>query len=260
MDVVYGKIEKKANRCDFGDRNVVNEQILERYLRGLLEGNRLGCRAVIEEALQMSIPAAVVYTEVIWPIMMEIERLFNAEKINSAQEHMAMRINRSIVDQLQNKLPRRPAKSKRVVVCSAATEHGELGAQIIADLFESDGWQVRFLGGGVSDDDMLSFVHERRPDMLLIYGTIAQRAPAIRKLINRIKEVDAVPQMQIMVSGGVFNRAEGLWDEIGADLFAPNASEALRVSAGAEEGGIDTHNGPVPRDGRRRRRKSRMVS
>jgi len=239
---------------------VVSEQILERYLRGLLEGDRLGCRTVIEETLQMSIPAAAVYTEVIWPIMVEIERLLNAEKINSAQEHMAMRINRAIVDQLQNKLPRRPARSKKVVVCSAATEHGELGAQMMADMFESDGWQVRFLGGGVNDDDMLSFVHEHRPDMLLIYGTIAQRAPAIRKMIDRIKEVNAVPQMRIMVSGGVFNRAEGLWDEIGADLFAPNAREALRVSVNAKEDEVDRYNSPVHQDGRRRRRKSRTAS
>jgi methanogenic corrinoid protein MtbC1 len=238
---------------------VVSEQILERYLRGLLEGDRLSCRTVIEEALQMSIPAATVYTEIIWPIMVEIEKLLKAEKINSAQEHMAMRINRSIVNQLQNKLPRRPVRSKKVVVCSAATEHGELGAQMMADLFESDGWQVRFLGGGVSDDDMLWFVHEQRPDMLLIYGTIAQRAPAIRKMIDRIKEVNAIPQMRIMVSGGVFNRAEGLWDEVGADLFAPDAGEALRVSVNAQEDEVNRHNDNVPRDGRRRRRKNRIV-
>jgi hypothetical protein len=34
-----------------------------------------------------------------------------------------------------------------------------------------------------------------------------------------------------MVSGGLFNRAEGLWQEIGADLFAPTALEALRVAS-----------------------------
>jgi hypothetical protein len=37
--------------------------------------------------------------------------------------------------------------------------------------------------------------------------------------------------MRIMLSGGVFNRAEGLWQEIGADLFAATAVEALHVAA-----------------------------
>jgi hypothetical protein len=34
-----------------------------------------------------------------------------------------------------------------------------------------------------------------------------------------------------MVSGGLFNRAEGLWQEIGADLFAATALEALQLAS-----------------------------
>jgi hypothetical protein len=37
--------------------------------------------------------------------------------------------------------------------------------------------------------------------------------------------------MRIIVSGGLFNRAEGLWEEIGADGFAATAAEALQVAA-----------------------------
>jgi hypothetical protein len=34
-----------------------------------------------------------------------------------------------------------------------------------------------------------------------------------------------------MVSGGIFNRADGLWEEIGADLFAANAFEAVQIAS-----------------------------
>jgi len=37
--------------------------------------------------------------------------------------------------------------------------------------------------------------------------------------------------MKIMVSGGLFNRADGLWQEIGADLFAATALEALQAAS-----------------------------
>jgi hypothetical protein len=37
--------------------------------------------------------------------------------------------------------------------------------------------------------------------------------------------------MKIMLSGGVFNRAEGLWEEIGADLFAETAVKAVHVAS-----------------------------
>jgi MerR family transcriptional regulator, light-induced transcriptional regulator len=210
---------------------MVQQITLQRYMESLLKGDRRGCRTVIEESLQCGTPANRVYMDIIWPVMVEIDTLYRGDKINSAQENMATRINRTLVDQLQNKLPRRTARNKRIVVCSGPQESGELGAQMAADLFESDGWEVRFLGGGVSNDDILAFVHDYQPDVLLIYGATPKCAPDIRQLIDTIRNVNAWPNMKIMLSGGVFNRAEGLWEEIGADLFAATAAEAVEIAS-----------------------------
>jgi len=204
---------------------------LERYLDALLQGDRKLARSVIEQTLQTGTPANSVYAQVIWPIMLEIDELYRTDRITSTQEHLATRINRTIVDQLQNKLPRRRTRGKKIVICCAPDEIQELGAQITADLFESDGWEVKFPGGGLTNDDILAFVNEYAADILLIYGASAKQAPCIRQLIDRIKSVDAWPDMRIMVSGGLFNRAEGLWEEIGADLFAASAVEAVQRAA-----------------------------
>jgi len=210
---------------------MIKNGILERYLDSLLKGDRNGCRTVIEESLQSGIPANSVYIDVIWPMMAEIEQLLRSDRITPTQEHLATRINRTIVDQLQNKLPRRPSNNKKIAICCTLNELQELGAQMTTDLFESAGWQVRFVGGGLTNDDILAFVNEYAPDILLIYGSTPKQAPNIRQLIDIIKEVNAWPEMRIMLSGGVFNRAEGLWEEIGADLFAPTAFEALQVAS-----------------------------
>ena len=210
---------------------MVKEEALGRYLDGLLKGDRKACRRAVEQTLQSGVPANSVYLHLIWPVMAEIERLLRADKITSVEEHLATRINRTIVDQLQNKLPRRPAKHKKVAVCCAKAEIQELGAQMIADLFESDGWHVRFLGGGLTNDDIYAYVNEYAPDVLLVYGTTPKQAPDVRRLIDRIRGVNAWPHMRIIVSGGLFNRAEGLWEEIGADGFAATAAEVLQVAA-----------------------------
>jgi methanogenic corrinoid protein MtbC1 len=209
---------------------MVKEDALARYLEALLQGDRKACRSVVEETLQSGIPANSVYLHLIWPVMAEIERLQRTDRITCVQEHLATRINRTIVDQLQNKLPRRPAKHKKVAVCCAREELQELGAQMIADLFESDGWQVRFLGGGLNNDDIYAYINEYAPDVLLVYGTAPKQAPDVRRLIDRVRAVNAWPDMRIVVSGGLFNRAEGLWEEIGADGFAATAAEVLQVA------------------------------
>ena len=233
---------------------MISEAILERYMDTLLKGDRKQSRAVIEETLQIGTPANMVYVQIIWPVMVEIEKLVKFDRITASQEHLATRINRTIVDQLQNKLPRKESKDKKIVVCCAQDEIQELGAQIVADLFESDGWEVRFLGGGLNNDDILAFTHEYCPDVLLIYGSTANQAPKIRELIDIIKEVNADPDLLIMVSGGLFNRADGLWEEIGADLFAASAEQAVQVAANGKM--AEAEEPPPPR----RRKKRQKVS
>jgi methanogenic corrinoid protein MtbC1 len=211
---------------------MIDKVFLQQYLDALLTGDRRRCRTIIEDILHHNSASITgVYSDVIWPIMMEIDSLYRTERIASPQEHLAPRINRTIVDQLQNKLPRQAQTEKKVAICSSLRETSELGGQMIADMFESAGWDVRFLGGGLSSDDILSFIHQFCPDILIIYGTEPSETPQIRSTIDRIREINAWPQMRIMLTGGVFGRAEGLWEEIGADLFAENAVEAVQLAS-----------------------------
>ena len=222
---------KTKKKKKIGDTEMLKENVLGRYLEALLQGDRVKSRTVIEETLQSGVPANKVYIDVIWPIMIDVEKLYREDKISATQEALATRINRTIVDQLQNKLPRKAAVSKKIVIFSAACEQGELGAQMIADLFESSGWEIRFVGSAVNEDDLVEFTHSYSPDILLIYGMQADKAPTMRKLIDTIKTINACPDMRIMLSGGVFDRAEGLWEEIGADMYAATALEAVEVAS-----------------------------
>ena len=60
--------------------------------------------------------------------------------------------------------------------------------------------------------------------------------------------------MNIMVSGGVFNRTADLWKEIHADLFAVNAQEALAAAEAAEPRVPTVRIPGAPKKRRRRRR------
>jgi len=103
---------------------MLNPGTLERYLEALLSGDRSRSRSVVEETLQTGVTAHNVYLDLIWPVMVEIEKLIRSEKITTIQEHLATRINRTIVDQLQNKLPRRQNREKKAVICCAQdSEH-----------------------------------------------------------------------------------------------------------------------------------------
>lgn len=224
------------------------------YLENLLEGKRQGCQTLVWEALERGNRPDSLYYDLLWPAMEQVDRLYRDDNINTAVEHMATRINRHLADQIQRDLERRQPNGKRLLITCANAENEELGAQMCTDLFEAAGWDVYFVGGGVPNDEVLSLVGKLRPHVMLVYGMAPKDVPGTRALIDLIRDVGANPTMNIMLSGGVFNRAEDLWKEINADLFAPTAKEALAVAKNAEPREPEIRIPGAPKKRRRRRR------
>ncbi len=229
--------------------------LVDRYLRPLIDGNRKACRRFInEQCVAKDVRAEDIYYDLLWPAMEKIEKLYRADRINIAAEHMATRINRCIADQLQNSLTQLPSNGRRIIITCADGEPEELGAQMCADLFEARGWDVFFLGGGVPNDEVLSLIGQLRPNILLIFGTQPSGVPQVRALTDLIRSVGSNPTMNTMISGGVFNRAEGLWREVHADLYARTARQAIDVAESAKPKTPEIIIPGVPKKRRRRRR------
>ena len=226
--------------------------LFKQYLEHVFSGKRCEARELIFAAQDRGVAASKLLKSVIWPAMEQTDRLYRDNHLSRIAEHMATRINRMIADQLQGMLARKPKCGKRMVVVCGKGEVDELGAQITADLFEAEGWGVWFVGSGIANDEILQLVGSVQPDILTVYGVQPVDLPAVRKLIELVREVDPCENMQILVAGGVFNRADGLADEIRADLFACNGGEALKIVA---DNPIRIERPDVPEPGRRRKRK-----
>lgn len=229
-------------------------EVFKQYMEHLFAGRRCEAREVVMGAQDRGVSARSLILNVVWPAMEQIDRLYREGQITRITEHMATRINRLMADQLQACMARQPKCGKRMIVTCGNGESEELGAQMTADLFECDGWHVWFLGSGVPNDEILQLAGKLMPDVLCIYGAQPVGVPNIRKLIEMIREIGACPDMQVLLTGGIFNRAEGLAEEIKADLFAPNVREALRI---VEEHPVRVPQPDVPQPGRRRKRKRR---
>ena len=93
---------------------------------------------------------------------------------------------------------------------------------------------------------MLKLIGDLRPDLLVMFGTLPSGVPAVRKLIDYLREVNSCPEMQIMCCGGIYKRAEGLAEEIGADLYAPDAADG----GGDRQRAPDPQGDGGPADGR----------
>lgn len=204
------------------------EMTVERLFQTLITGDREAARGIVAETQEAGVSAEELTHRIYWPALEMINQLFRADQLTTLAHHYATRLLRTLVDQAQAAYKQKPTReaSKLLMFCGQG-ETEDLAGQLTADLIEAEGYQVFFSGGGIANDEILEEVGRHRPDVLLMFASSPSDAPNIRVLIDHIRGVGACPQMQIVVGGGVFNRAEGLAEEIGADLWATTPEELL---------------------------------
>lgn len=196
------------------------ERCAERLFETLLEGDRDRARRLVAEALEEGLAPEALYTQVYWPVYERIERMHRADQMSNITHHLATRLLRVLVDQTAARLPRAQTASRSVLAVCGPTDPDELAAQMAVDLLEAAGFDVRFAGGGVAGDEILAAAQESQPDVLLFFASAPCDLPDIRRIIDAIREIGACRDLQVVVGGGVFNRADELAEEIGADLWA----------------------------------------
>jgi methanogenic corrinoid protein MtbC1 len=205
------------------------EALLERFFNACISGDRPAARAVIAHLIEADCRPQAVLTRLVWPTLEQVQALHRADRLSRVAHHYATRLMRSLAEQLQERLERAERNGRRALVTCGAEESEELGAQIAADLLEASGFEVFFAGGGVAQDELIAQAGQLRADVLVVFGAVASTVPQTRLLIDACRDLGLRDRLQVAVGGGVFNRAEGLAEEIGADLWAKDPEELVRV-------------------------------
>jgi len=200
----------------------------ERFFTSLISGDREAARAVVDEALRANTPATKILSHLFWPTLEQFQNLHRNDQLSPLAHNFATRLLRQLVNQMQVRLKQSPRLGKTVLIVSGAEQSEELAAQMAADLLEADGYTVYYAGGGIANDEIVEQLTELKADKLVIFGAVASTVPATRVLIDRMQEIGANSQAQVIVGGGIFNRADGLAEEIGADLWANDPTELAK--------------------------------
>ncbi|MEX0777027.1 MAG: cobalamin-dependent protein [Phycisphaeraceae bacterium] len=229
------------------------EVLLERFFTALISGDRPGSRALVDECLHADVSAEKVISRLFWPTMEHVENLHRGDNLSDMAHHYAVRLLRMLADQMQLRLTQGPRRDRKVLILCGPDETNELAAQMAADIIEADGYDIYFAGGGVANDEVVAQLSNLQADVMCIFGGSPTIVPFTRQLIDQLHEMAICPAMQVVVGGGIFNRAQGLAEEIGADLWAAEPEELVKLMAAHPEQRMANDQRTV---GRRRRVKA----
>ncbi len=207
------------------------ESLVQQLFQHLVAGRRAEATAFVATMRESGLSTEAQANDIFWPLHEMLVKLHKHGQLARLHYNYATRLLRQIAHTSATGYTRGPSRSERVLMFCGPTEGEELGAQLAVDLLESAGFEVYFGGAGVANDEVLGELNDLRPSYLVMWASAAQDAPAIRQLIDTVREINGHPGMKIVCGGGVFNRAPGLAEEIGAVATASTPSALVNTLA-----------------------------
>ncbi|MGA2227281.1 MAG: cobalamin-dependent protein [Syntrophobacteraceae bacterium] len=172
------------------------------FLGSLIAGSRSQCQNIVEKCMGAQLPIRVLYEQLFCRSLYDVGELWEFNKISVATEHVATAITEGLMNYLLPRIISQARTKKKAVIASVENELHQVGAKMVADVFEMHGWDSFYLGANTPTSELVRFVREKSPDVvalsLSVYFNIGQLKKAIEILTH---ELDGLP---VLVGGQAF--------------------------------------------------------
>jgi len=209
-------------------------ELANRYLRALLRYERHSAAALILAAVENKVSIKEIYRHVFEPCQYEIGRLWQSNVVSIAQEHYCTASTQLIMSQLYPYIFRSGRISRGTIVAACVSgELHEIGARMLCDLLEMEGWNTIYLGANVPTAGIVDVLRDNHSNILAISASMTFHIPVVRDVIAAVRL--ASPATRILVGGYAFKIAPNLWRDVGADYWTKDASDAITLIGGLDD-------------------------
>jgi MerR family transcriptional regulator, light-induced transcriptional regulator len=178
----------------------------ERYLQALRESNAKLALAIADEALDAGADIATIHSQLIGPAMKTIGELWERDVISVADEHLATEISERVAARVfWRALNGRPRRCERVVMAAIQGEQHALGLRLAADVLDSAGFDVLYLGANLPLTALLQTCRAHRPNVLGLTVSMPLNIPTLAWEVSQIRMLECPPR--VMIGGRVAETA-----------------------------------------------------
>ena len=199
------------------------------YLESMQRGSGRAADQVVQQALDSGTLAGDVYLNIFQPTAYAIGRLWQNNQFSVAQEHLATAIIERQMGELHPlfRPPQpRPNRPHTLVIGCVPNEQHRVGARMVADFFEADGWEVHYLGAAVPLASLVEMAKELQADLIGLSAQMIYHVPHISEFAHELNRhsLDNIP---VMVGGMPFVQQPELGNTLNVRFSAADARQAV---------------------------------
>jgi corrinoid protein of di/trimethylamine methyltransferase len=209
---------------------MTNERLLTAMTQAVIDGLPDKARELAEQALREGMDPMQAIEEGFTPGMQVVGEGFANGELFIPDLVMSGEAMKAAIATLEPELMRRKQQRQvlgRVVIGTVQGDIHEIGKTLVATMLSANGFEVHDLGVDVSAQQFLDKVREVGADVLGLSALLTTTLLYQETVIHSLQEAGLRDQVKVIV-GGVPAGPE--WaEEIGADAYAENATEAVAV-------------------------------
>lgn len=202
----------------------------ERYLQAMVAGSGRAADKVVEAALDRRVRPQQIYLDIFQPTAYALGSMWQRNKISVAQEHLATAIIERQMGEL-HPLFRAPGDYGRTLVIGCVPgEWHRVGARMVADFFEAEGWQVHYLGASVPVSDMVGLARETRADVVGLSAQMLFSLPQVGAFVRALRAA-GLTDLPVIAGGMPFVERPEIAGALNVVGSGADAGEAVAVAA-----------------------------
>jgi 5-methyltetrahydrofolate--homocysteine methyltransferase len=205
------------------------EQYLEQISQAVLKGDQNTTIEFVQAAVDAQVDAKTIMQKGLIPAMSDVGRLYEGgeyfvpEMLISAR---AMRAGLGIIKPLLVGSDLKPAGT--VAVGTVKGDLHDIGKNLVGMMLEGAGFAIHDLGTDVSPEKFIDAITTNEVDLIGLSALLTTTMPMMETTINAITRAGLRNQVKIIIGGAPITQAYA--DKIGADGFAPDASQAVKLA------------------------------
>lgn len=200
------------------------------YLGDLLAGRWKAAAEKVMTAFDQGCSIAEIYVDVFQESLYAIGALWESNRISVEQEHMGTAITQYVMSKLYEHMEVSERRRGRVVMTGVQGELHQVGAHMVADVLESDGWDVLFLGANVSPELVILGVRRHKAHILGISASLVANISKVCRLVAMVRGEfgDEAPAM--LLGGRAFDAMQQLPTELEGCRLARDLHDAVELA------------------------------
>lgn len=143
--------------------------------------------------------------------------------------NLASHTTKMVIGQLLSRAEFQPPSGKTVLTAAVAGNRHDIGLYAATDFFEMAGWRTIQLGADVPIPDLVQAVEFFDVYLLALSASLNIQIETLKSTIRAVRGGSRGNLVKILAGGLAFADADNLPGELGADGYATNPDEAVRL-------------------------------